>query len=216
MGSEEGEVLHSLVARKVVKISDTLVVKSGPNLGRNEVDTLRFIAENTTIPVPKVHHVQEENEKQLHSYVLQLRALKGTYIGGVERGTAIIGKRTSVEGGPFESEKKFNEFILADIVRIAPDLLRHYAKHALLDTHEIVFTHGDLAPRNILVDDSGNVTAVLDWEYAGWYPEHWEYIKALVHLRPMPDWPEYLSMILPPKYEQEYIGMTFLGLFLRH
>ncbi|KAJ0414802.1 hypothetical protein BJY00DRAFT_294481 [Aspergillus carlsbadensis] len=156
MGSEEGEVLHSLVARKVVKISDTLVVKSGPNLGRNEVDTLRFIAENTTIPVPKVRDVQEENgkvlaitmdlmpgktlkdawetldqtqktsvAKQLHSYVLQLRALKGTYIGGVERGPAIIGKRASAEGGPFESEKEFNEFILADIVRIAPDLLRH-------------------------------------------------------------------------------------------
>lgn len=31
----------------------------------------------------------------------------------------------------------------------------------------------------------------------------------------MPDWPIYLAQILPPKYEKEYIGMTFLNLFLR-
>jgi hypothetical protein len=37
------------------------------------------------------------------------------------------------------------------MVGLAPDLLRHYAKFALIDDHEIVFTHSDLAPRNILV-----------------------------------------------------------------
>ncbi|KAI0310602.1 kinase-like domain-containing protein [Amylostereum chailletii] len=36
-----------------------------------------------------------------------------------------------------------------------------------------VLTHGDLAPRNILVRD-GRIVAVLDWESFGWYPEFWE------------------------------------------
>lgn len=101
------------------------------------------------------------------------------------------------------------------MVRTAPDLLRHYTKHALSGDHEIVSTHGDFAPRNILVDEEGYVTAILDWESAGWYPEYWEYIRAFRHLKPMPDWPIYLALILPPKYEKEYIGMTFLNLFLR-
>jgi aminoglycoside phosphotransferase (APT) family kinase protein len=69
-----------------------------------------------------------------------------------------------------------------------------------MDDHEIVFTHSDLAPWNILVD-GGRVTAILDWEYAGWYPAHWEYCQALRHLRPMFDWPEYLARIFPPKFE---------------
>lgn len=245
MGKEE-ITLHSLFHRKVVRV-DNLVVKSGPNLRIHEAQTLRFIAANTTIPVPKVHDLRWEdgnvtaivmdyvpgkpleeawdtmdsNQKlsiaeELHSYISQLRALKGEYIGAVDRGKAVIGQRASIEGGPFASEREFNEFIFADLMKAAPDLLRHYASHALMDDHEIVFTHGDFAPRNILVDEGGRVTAILDWEYAGWYPEHWEYIKALQHLKPMPDWPEYLARILPPRYEREYIGMSFLGLLLRH
>lgn len=148
---------------------------------------------------------------ELHSYVSQLRNLKGDYIGAVDHGKAIIGNRFPTEGGPFESEKLFNEFILSDIVEKAPPLLKHYAKYALRDDHEVVFTHGDLAPRNIIIDEQCHVKAILDWEFGGWYPEHWEYIKALGDLFSVKDWPEYLPLILPPKYEIEYIGMSFLA-----
>ncbi|KND87311.1 hypothetical protein TOPH_08021 [Tolypocladium ophioglossoides CBS 100239] len=44
--------------------------------------------------------------------------------------------------------------------------------------HEFVMTHNDLDPRNILVKGS-QVVALLDWEYSGFYPEYWEYCKAL-------------------------------------
>ncbi|RHZ49084.1 hypothetical protein CDV55_101117 [Aspergillus turcosus] len=242
---DQKETLHSLCGRTIVRVSNNLVVKSG-NLRSHEAQTLRFIATNTTIPVPTVHDIHwqdgqvvsivmdympgkrldeawdtlDANQKlsiadELHSYINQLRNLKGDYIGAIDRGKAIIGQLASIEGGPFDSEQQFNEFILGDIVKSAPDILRHYAKSALLDNHEIVFTHADFAPRNILVE-GGHVTAILDWEYAGWYPEHWEYIQALRQLRPMPDWPEYLSRILPPRYEREYIGMCFLARLLRH
>lgn len=103
------------------------------------------------------------------------------------RGKAIVRNISSIEGGPFDTEQQFNEFILGDIVEIAPDMLKHYAKFALMDNHEIVFTHSDFAPRNILVE-SDRVTAIIDWEYC----------LALRHLRPMYDWPEYLARILPP------------------
>ncbi|KGO72176.1 Aminoglycoside phosphotransferase [Penicillium italicum] len=242
---QEGTVLHSMYGRTVVRLGDNLVVKSG-DIRPQEGDALRFIAANTTIPVPKVHDIRWENGKivalvmdympgkrldevwdtldssqklsiadELHSYMNQLRELKGDYIGAVGRGKAIMRNISSIEGGPFDTEQQFNEFILGDIVAIAPDVLRHYAKFALMDNHEIVFTHSDFAPRNILVED-GRVTAIVDWEYAGWYPAHWEYCQALRHLRPMHDWPEYLPRILPPKFEREYIGMTFLARVLSH
>lgn len=243
--NDQQTILHSLYSRTVTRVGNNRVVKSG-NIRSHEAPTLQFIAANTTIPVPKVHDVQWENGKvvaivmdympgkrldeawdtldsdqkhaiasELHSYINQLRDLKGDYIGAIDRGKVVIGQIASIEGGPFDSEKQFNEFILGDIVKSAPDILRHYAKFALMDDHEIVFTHADFAPRNILVE-GGRVTAILDWEYAGWYPEHWEYIQALRQLKPMPDWPQYLSCILPPRYEREYIGMSFLARISRH
>ncbi|KAF4201755.1 hypothetical protein CNMCM8927_001084 [Aspergillus lentulus] len=243
--NDQKETLHSLCGRRIVRIGNHLVIKSG-NLRSQEAQTLRFIAANTTIPVPKVHDIHWQDGQivsfvmdympgqrldeawdtldstqklsiadELHSYINQLRSLKGEYIGAIDHGKAKIGQIDSLEGGPFTSEEDFNEFILSDIVPSAPELLRHYARFALMDGHSFVFTHGDLAPRDILVDE-GRVTALLDWEYAGWYPEYWEYVQALRQLRPMKNWPEYLARILPPRYEREYIGMSFLGRILRH
>lgn len=238
-------IIHDEFDRKLVLIDNNRVVKSG-HVRPQEPEALRFVSENTTIPVPKVHEVRWKDGRiesfvmdympgrrldhvwdtlnsdqklviadELHAYYEQLRALKGDYIGAVNNGKAIIGQRVKLECGPFKSEKEFNEFILNDIVSVAPDLLRHYAKAALWEGHEIVFAHCDFEPRNILVED-GHVTAILDWEYAGWYPEYWEYALVYSYSRQMPDWPEYLPRILPLKYEKEFIGMTWLCRFLSH
>lgn len=162
--AEKGEALHSLFARKVVRVGENLATKSGPNLRAHGPQTLCYsIAANTTIPIPNVDGVRWEDGRvsafvmdympgrrldevwhtldrdqklslanELHSYISQLRRLKGDHIGAVDRGKAIIGQRVLVEGGPFVSEQMFN-----DIVRTAPDLLRHYAKYALMDNHEM-------------------------------------------------------------------------------
>lgn len=42
-----------------------------------------------------------------------------------------------------------------------------------------VFTHGDVAPRNIMVDQSGHITGIIDWELAGWYRDYWEYANIM-------------------------------------
>lgn len=33
-------------------------------------------------------------------------------------------------------------------------------------SYSSVFTHADIAPRNIMVDEQNKVTGILDWEYA--------------------------------------------------
>lgn len=40
-----------------------------------------------------------------------------------------------------------------------------------------VFTHGDLNPFNIFVSGD-QVSGIIDWEFAGWYPDYWEYTAA--------------------------------------
>ncbi|KAB8211171.1 hypothetical protein BDV34DRAFT_185276 [Aspergillus parasiticus] len=52
---------------------------------------------------------------------------------------------------------------------------------ATLHGHRTVFTHGDLQPKNIMVERTGSYedgcpafkTTLIDWEVAGWYPEYW-------------------------------------------
>jgi thiamine kinase-like enzyme len=69
------------------------------------------------------------------------------------------------------------------------------------DNSRLVFTHADLADRNILVQD-GRITGILDWEWAGFYPEHWEFVTCVKNLNS--DWcgdrmgkefPEYVNAL---------------------
>ncbi|KAG6367316.1 hypothetical protein INS49_001503 [Diaporthe citri] len=43
-----------------------------------------------------------------------------------------------------------------------------------IETQGLVFTHHDLAPRNLILDTTGSLWLV-DWDYAGWYPPYFEY-----------------------------------------
>ncbi|KAG5959501.1 hypothetical protein E4U57_000596 [Claviceps arundinis] len=43
--------------------------------------------------------------------------------------------------------------------------------------HEIVFTHGDLNMRNIMMHN-GRLSGFIDWETCGWFPDYWDYTKA--------------------------------------
>ena len=45
----------------------------------------------------------------------------------------------------------------------------------------LVFTHGNLEPRNILLGEMDGhvyIAAIVDWAQAGYYPAYWEYVKA--------------------------------------
>lgn len=67
----------------------------------------------------------------------------------------------------------------------------HYQTH---------FTHADLAPRNIIVRN-GRVVSIIDWGFAGWYPEYWEFTKAQFNYVD-DDWHERVATCFP-SYENE-------------
>lgn len=70
-----------------------------------------------------------------------------------------------------------------------------------------VFTHGDVAPQNILVDKQGNITAILDWEHAGWYPDYWEYAN-IMKPRCEDDWQQWMDATKPKSFEKDLRGIT--------
>jgi len=88
----------------------------------------------------------------------------------------------------------------------------------LSDDVPTVFTHGDLDQSNILISrpDDGplRIVAIIDWHQAGWYPEHWEWLKAQSVAVSGSDWvTEYLPKILEPApyeyfYAWEYVRMA--------
>jgi hypothetical protein len=68
-------------------------------------------------------------------------------------------------------------------------------------TCEAVFTHSDIAPRNILVgnDLENPVIGIVDWESAGWYPVYWEYANMM---RPSQDhdWQLWMERSAPERW----------------
>lgn len=147
---------------------------------------------------------------ELRSYVVQLRSLQPTHpnpssVCGLN-GTSIRDYRISTPAvGPFENEAGFNDCLIAAADPFMdPDDLSDI-RQTMLEDHRIMFTHGDLAPRNILVDDDGSVAAIVDWENAGWFPEYWELVKALYCSTIEKDaaWEAAVREIVPENYEKE-------------
>ena len=106
-------------------------------------------------------------------------------------------------------EKAFNDFLTTRDRGRGPwiKMVRSFMR----EDHACAMTHADLHPRNIVVQlvprsENGasdddltqkdvKVLGVIDWDKSGWYPEYWEFAKALSTIGvncPMQDWWQYL------------------------
>ncbi|CAK3798973.1 phosphotransferase enzyme family [Lecanosticta acicola] len=126
---------------------------------------------------------------QLRGFLMELRSIGGSKISAVD-GSHCSDQFFDTDNpncGPFDDERDFHQG-LADALRKRGDTTwcQMVSRFLIsLGGHDIVLTHNDLAPRNILVQ-GGSVVAILDWEMSGYYPDYWEYVKA--HL-----WAEWTS-----------------------
>lgn len=109
----------------------------------------------------------------------------------------------SYTGGPFPDEEAFNTFIL-DFPPTTPKAISAGLATRLRCDHGVVFTHGDLSQHNILVQDN-TIVGLIDWEFAGWFPEYWEYIKFFERPTPHRDWFDYADIIFSQSYVDELI-----------
>ncbi len=116
--------------------------------------------------------------RQLRDYIDQLRDLP---LPDPHRVQAVDGKscydeRMGGEYGPYATIDTFNE---AWGYKLIP---KKYPEHREVfekiagRSWRIIFAHGDLGPHNLLWRD-GKIVAVIDWEFAGWLPEYWDYTR---------------------------------------
>lgn len=124
-------------------------------------------------------------------------------IGGINGPAHDCRAYDSHTGGPFANETDFNSFVL-NLYTQCPKPIRDSLMSQMRSDHSITFTHGDLTPRNIIVKD-GEIRAIIDWEFAGWFPEHWEYVKFLECCTDCHDWKNYAPHVFDTSYEKELV-----------
>ncbi|KAG5943669.1 hypothetical protein E4U60_006551 [Claviceps pazoutovae] len=69
--------------------------------------------------------------------------------------------------GPFVDEDDFNNTLRCGAL---PNVVHNSG-------HGIVFTHGDLNMRNVMMHNE-RLSGFIDWETCGWYLDYWDYTKA--------------------------------------
>lgn len=151
-----------------------------PRLGKerlqNEEASLRFIRRMTNIPVPTVYSAFEVDG----SYYLITEYIQGISMAQLsdsqkeivqreisEHLTTLSNIKSSTVGGPsglvippYRVMRHSNN----EDWQVAP------SKHA-----EYVFCHNDLSQPNIIVDpETLKIKAIIDWEYAGFFPKYFE------------------------------------------
>ena len=152
--------------------------------------------------------------RQLKWYLDQLRSLRPPapgWIGSCSGGPAYDHRIDNMATcGPFRTVGEFHDFLVAPVAKCPqPERVATY-RRLLPDNHDVVFSHADLSWDNILVEPTtGNVTAILDWEMAGFWPDWWEYRKALFTSRHVPWWIDIAKQIV-----QEYAAETDVDLEL--
>ncbi|OBT80737.1 hypothetical protein VF21_00346 [Pseudogymnoascus sp. 05NY08] len=243
---------------KVVKISDQIAVKFGTQVPLLEAETMRFIAANSAVPVPKVLATFSEEETGMNFIVMELvqgRTLEDlmptlnseekseislqiknaidelrsiqppNYIGGLNRqhlNNAVfwVPEHDPAISGPFDTEAAMNEGMLRHLEQRTPAVYAQFLRGIVNSTlcgHRTVLTHGDLQPKNIIVNrisspdgkKDGFKVYLIDWESAAWYPEYWEFCSSTFGCRFRPEWLELASHILH-QYPTEFLMMQVI------
>lgn len=127
-------------------------------------------------------------------------------LGGVQgEGCKDARRGLRVNSEPVLNVKQFEDFVFAGSKTASPlyiEFLRGLMPKAQA---KCVFTHGDVRPANIMVDEGEDgiwkVVAVIDWEASGFYPEYWECVKMTNNLTPRDqcDWYKHLPESLSPQ-----------------
>lgn len=103
--------------------------------------------------------------------------------------------------------RQFVAFLASSFVPSVPTHVTNALTCQFRSDYNIRFTHGELSPRNIIVQNS-KIVCILGWDSGGWYPEWWEYVK-FFEARTCPenqDWYDYARDIFVDTYPNELVA----------
>ncbi|OAQ98098.1 hypothetical protein LLEC1_00805 [Akanthomyces lecanii] len=196
---------------------------------KNRVYIVMERVKGKTLSVGWMKRSPESKERvfrQLQSMIREIRNLKapdGTGVANV-LGGPICDQRLpgQTHWGPFESIRDFHRTLRSNIelenIKEAGAVSEELG--ALVRFHEglastPIFTHGDLSSFNILAEGD-QITAIIDWETAGWMPSYWEYTSAWNANPQNRFWQHEVDKFLDPQprgLEMEAIRRRYFGDF---
>ncbi|KAH7885000.1 kinase-like domain-containing protein [Phlebopus sp. FC_14] len=152
---------------------------------------------------------------QLRTIVRAIRALEPphghSYVGA--HGNSPCTDPIISDQGPFPDIATFNEALVGVVRPCFRGNMLSVVRRLLhrTDGYRIVFTHGDLHISNIIITRTttpsgpcSRIVAIIDWECAGWYPEHWEYVKLLNNVKWVSDWAARAQDLLDAHYDEDF------------
>jgi hypothetical protein len=155
-------------------------------------------------------------QSQLEQIICHLRKIPipSEYIGsGSPPRCKDLRRLLRIAESEIKSEVDFNTFLTRTNRKFNPAYFE-LATANLSTSHQVVMTHSDLHPRNILVQRDSmhrvKVTGIVDWELSGAYPEYWEYVKALAGVNcDLSDWYSYLPVAAIGCYKDAWVQDCF-------
>lgn len=211
-GRTAPQIYPGLCTPPIARVSSSMVVKYGRHIQLCEARNMQWVAENTSIRVPKVVDAWEANDKtptrnntcyivmeyiegkplsdiwadlnlesrrsmldKVAEYIRQLRSVKldvpGPIGGGLSEGSFF----TDYGAGPFYSRKEMESWF-NERLQVCHDF--GIATHTPTGWFtgrfgSLVMCHLDIEPRNVLLDNTGNLW-LIDWAFSGAYPPYFE------------------------------------------
>ena len=153
---------------------------------------------------------------QLNAILRDLRTMQlphGMPLGGVAgEGSKDQRRHLRHSTVPIFSVEEFKNFQFSDPKygsTLFIDFLRAFTPQS---SYQVVFTHGDLRPENVIVDITEDnqciVIGLIDWEVSGFYPEYYEATKITNCLATNEDWDWYRFLppcVSPHSYRAEWL-----------
>ncbi|PGH23290.1 hypothetical protein AJ80_02706 [Polytolypa hystricis UAMH7299] len=201
---EIGDLSPHRVAPGVIRLPGTnRVLKYSPFLNLVEAETLLMLAEQLPhLPVPRAYNAYKIGEV---SYII-MDYVPGPTLAKCWKKLVARGERlgsfpasATLSYGPYYSRHEFN-LGAVDALRASrpnPSQYNPELEKTILATtgDEIVFTHGDLIPPNIIFHN-GKVT-IIDWGEAGYSIKEREYYEAKKSITLPPGWDERIPEFIP-------------------
>jgi serine/threonine protein kinase len=143
----------------------------------NEAESLRYIRRHTDIPVPTVYCDFEDDE----AYYLITEYVEGVGMSDLtEDQRAIVRQELESHLATLKTLQSKRMGGPSGIIVPPHRVLRRTEVDSwslrASDHKEFVFCHNDLSQQNIIVDPATlKINAIVDWEYAGFYPACFEW-----------------------------------------
>jgi hypothetical protein len=113
--------------------------------------------------------------------------------------------------GPYLSREQYNDGLVNALINSRPRGEQQLGglertliqKLYLLRDDTIIFSHGDLHPNNIFVDNLCNITGIIDWGMAGFSVKERDYVEAKLRARDH-EWIKELENIFEDHVKGDY------------